>query len=124
MHARDIGKLPAVPAVPAAAQYNRAPLHVLFAPPSTAMVWPVMKSLSAEARNTSAPNKSSGYSSRLMARRAIDGPRECSMWPGFSFTTVSDNVKPGASVLTQMLYSPSSRDTARVNAVTAPFDET
>jgi hypothetical protein len=32
--------------------------------------------------------------------------------------------QPGASVLTQMPCGPSSRDTARVNAVTAPFEVT
>src|SRR3982750_4020898 len=36
--------------------------------PSTFSVWPVMKSLSAEERNTTAPRRSSGYWSRLIAR--------------------------------------------------------
>src|SRR5579872_2552767 len=37
-------------------------------PPSTRRVWPVMKSLSCEARKTSAPTRSSGVSSRFSAR--------------------------------------------------------
>src|ERR1700733_7432003 len=98
--------------------------QLLVAPPSTAMVWPVMKSLSAEARKTSVPNRSSGYSSRLSARRTMAGWRECSRWPGFSLITVSLSVKPGARLLTQILCSPSSRDSARANAVTAPFEVT
>src|SRR3954466_8793832 len=36
------------------------PSYVLIEPPSTAMVCPVMKSLSLEARNTSAPSRSFG----------------------------------------------------------------
>src|SRR5580698_3877408 len=96
--------------------------QLLVAPPSTAIVWPVTKSLSAEDRKTSAPNRSSGYWSRLRARRAIEGPCECSRCWGFSLMTLSLSVKPGARLLTQMLYSPSSRDTERVKAVTAPFE--
>src|SRR5579862_6148583 len=98
--------------------------QLLVAPPSTAMVWPVTKSLSADDRNTSAPNRSSGYSSRLSARRTSEGACECARCWGFSLITLSLSVKPGARLLTQILYSPSSLDTDRVNAVTAPFDVT
>src|SRR5262249_197387 len=100
------------------------PAYVFTAPPSTAMVWPVMKSLSAEARNTSVPNRSSGRSSRLMARRWIAGSLVVDTCPGLLVPPLSLSVKPGASVLTQMPCSPSSRDSARVNAMTAPLEVT
>src|SRR5580704_4453671 len=69
-----------------------------------------MKSLSAEARKTSAPKRSSGYSSRLIARRTIEGCCEWARWLGFSLIMLSESVKPGARLLTQILYSPSSRE--------------
>ena len=40
-------------------------------PPSTTSVWPVMKSLSPEAKKISEPMRSSGSSSRLSARLAV-----------------------------------------------------
>ena len=38
--------------------------YVLIDPPSTTMVWPVMKSLSPDAKKISAPSRSAGYPSR------------------------------------------------------------
>src|SRR5262249_36523221 len=85
-------------------------VQVLVAPPSTAIVCPLMKSESVEARKTSVPTRSSGPSSRLMARRWIAGSRADCRWPGLWSITLSLIVKPGARVLTQILCAPSSRD--------------
>ena len=46
-------------------------------PPSATIVWPVMKSLSAAYKNTSAANKSSAISSRLMLRLSDTMCRDC-----------------------------------------------
>jgi hypothetical protein len=50
-------------------------------PPSTTIVWPVIKSLSADDRKSSAPIKSSGAASRLMARVATFAARRVYMTP-------------------------------------------
>src|SRR5437868_14224503 len=50
-------------------------LHSIHVPPSTLMVWPVRKSLSLEARNTTVPMRSSGYWSRFKARDWRRGAR-------------------------------------------------
>ena len=68
--------------------------------------------------------EAAGETAQRGMRATSEGARECSMWPGFSLMTLSLSVKPGARLLTQMLCSPSSRDTERVNAVTAPFEVT
>src|SRR6185437_7180673 len=52
--------------------------QLLTDPPSTTSDWPVTKSLSLDARNTSAPNRSSGVSSRLKARLFRTGIRSSS----------------------------------------------
>ena len=51
-----------------------------------------------------------------MARREMVGARDWPKWSAFCSPLM---VSPGASVLTQMPCGPSSRDTARVNEVTA-----
>ena len=56
--------------------FRCAAAHVLLVPPSTANTWPVMKSLSGEHRKISVPSRSSGYSSRLIARRATAPARD------------------------------------------------
>ena len=66
-------------------------------PPSTLMVWPVMKSLSGEAKNNMAPTASSGTWTRFSARNPTDDCLNliiCSV--GFS----SDRVLPGARQFT------------------------
>src|SRR5882757_2272990 len=75
--------------------------HVFTLPPSTASVWPVTKSLSAEARKISAPRRSWGCWSLCSARDATARSRAVFTWPGFSATIVSLSVKPGISVLTR-----------------------
>src|SRR6266446_6321573 len=87
--------------------------QVFTLPPSTASVCPVTKSLSADDRKTSAPRRSWGCSSRRSERDWTARSRAVSTWPGFSRITVSLKVKPGASVLTRMPCSPSSRASAR-----------
>ena len=59
-----------------------------------------------------------------MARRAIAGARELSTWPGLLSTTLSESVKPGASVFTQIPNSPTARESERVNATIEPFEVT
>src|SRR5947209_13016519 len=100
----------------------KGPEHQVFTlPPSTASVCPVTKSLSADARKTSAPRRSCGCSSRLIERDCTARSRAVFTWPGLSLTTVSIKMKPGASVLTRMPCSPSSRASARVNAIIPPL---
>src|SRR4249919_767331 len=98
-------------------------LQLLTDPPSTTSDWPVTKSLSLDAKNTSAPSRSSGYASRLKARLFRTGMRSSSTCPLFS-SPVSLRMKPGERELTAIPYSPSSRDSARVNARIAPLDAT
>src|SRR5262249_42562236 len=77
----------------------------IWAPPSTTRVWPVMKSLSLEAKNTAAPVRSSGFCMRLSARSPLAAERFfISASSGFS----CESVLPGAMQFTQILYSPSS----------------
>ena len=52
----------------AASDVTRSPAYQNCAPPLTTTICPVMKSLSLEARKTSAPSRSSGTSSRASAR--------------------------------------------------------
>src|SRR5438105_15013502 len=51
-------------------------VQVLVASPSTAIVWPVMKSESAEARKTRVPTRSSGTSYIDVAERLLPERRE------------------------------------------------
>src|SRR5262245_45108974 len=59
-------------------------LQLLTNPPSTTSDWPVTKSLSLEARNKSAPRRSSGYASRLKALLLRTRTRSSSTWVTFS----------------------------------------
>src|SRR5215470_12796301 len=72
--------------------------YVLIEPPSTAMVCPVMKSLSGEHRKMSAPTRSCGWPSRWMARLATTRSRANPRWSLLA-RIESDSVRPGASVL-------------------------
>src|SRR3954463_14165564 len=93
--------------------------QIIAEPPSTTMVWPVMKAASSLARKLTAPTRSSGFSSRAMARvRRVTSPwRTCCS----CFATFSESLKPGASAFTVMPSPPSSRARPRVMAITAPL---
>src|SRR5206468_2521740 len=70
----------------------------MCAPPSTTSVWPVMKSLSEEAKNATAPTRSSGRCMRCSAR--VDA----AAWRYLiraSSAFSSESVLPGAMQLTQ-----------------------
>src|SRR5262249_45425076 len=58
------------------------PTQVFTLPPSTASVWPVTKSLSAEARNTRAPSRSWGCSSRCAEPEWTGRSRAVARWRG------------------------------------------
>src|SRR5262245_27689522 len=96
--------------------------QLFTAPPSTAITCPVTKSLSDDARNTSVPRMPCGYTSRLIAPRWTALSREVFTWPGLFSTTLSESVKPGASVFTQMPEVPTARESERVKAMIAPFE--
>ncbi len=83
----------------------------MCAPPSTTKVWPVMKSLSEEAKKATAPTRSSGFCMRASAR--VDA----AAWRYFTTSSLafySDSVLPGAMQLTQMLSLPTSIASVRV----------
>src|SRR5262249_28854375 len=90
-------------------------------PPSTAMDWPVTKSLSADAREISAPSRAWGCSSRWGGLDWARGLRAAPTWPGCWLNTGCLHVEPGARVFTGMPCSPSSRASARVNAMLPPL---
>src|SRR5207244_10271916 len=86
-------------------------LQCMHAPPSTTSVWPVMKSLSAEAKKATAPTRSSGVCMRCSALVEAAAWRYFTMSsPAFS----SESVLPGAMQLTQMLSLPTSIASVRV----------
>src|SRR5688572_30572082 len=90
-------------------------------PPSTLIVWPVMKSLSGETRNNITPTTSLGIWMRLSERSATDDSLNLIIClVGFS----SESVLPGARQLTVILSSPTSRARVRVKPMVAAFDVT
>src|SRR6267378_2886742 len=93
--------------------------QIIAEPPSTTIVWPVMKAASSLARKLTAPTRSSGVSARWIAR-VILVISPCLRWAG-SFITPSERVNPGASAFTVMPSLPSSRASPRVIAITAPL---
>src|SRR5262245_66439603 len=79
---------------------------VTVVPPSTTMVWPVMKLAASEHRNTAAPAISCGRPQRLSAVRAANFD------PSVGLSTIARLVsvakKPGAVALTVIPCGPSS----------------
>src|SRR3981189_2554533 len=87
------------------------------APPSTAMIWPVMNDDAAEANSTAMPFKSW---SPPMRRRG--GPAMiCSPERASVAAVILVGKKPGKMKLTVMLYSASVAARARVKLTTAPL---
>ena len=92
-------------------------------PPSITTHWPVIKSLSGDARKSSAPTRSSGtwrlFNARVAVLASTAASSKFSCVRTFSLIT-----RPGAKLLTQMLSSPTSRARQRVIVITAPFEVT
>ena len=79
----------------------------------------VMKSLAGDARNITAPTRSSGVCARGMARPSMRAAR----YFGSELSTcVSLSVLPGETAFTVMPWGPTSRASARVKPTTPAFD--
>src|SRR4026209_2160948 len=96
-------------------------LYKKATPPSTATVWPVIKSLNGEARKSIVPTRSLGSWTRFKQRSPTRAPRSLIIYLDGLY---SESGEDGEIALTLMLSSATSRARVRVKPITPALDVT
>src|SRR3954469_2428939 len=92
-------------------------VHMMVAPPSTAMAWPVIWREASDASSTARPFKSSSLPSRLVGVQSrISSP----VVPSVA-RVILDGKNPGQIAFTLMPWLPHSAARARVKLTSPPF---